>query len=48
MHKNALFLLENCKNLPALEDSLSEPLVSSGWGFAPRPTMASGGWGIRP
>jgi len=32
MHKNALFLLKNCKNRPALGASPSDPFVSGGWG----------------
>jgi len=34
MHKNALFLLKNCKNRPAPR---TKPPASGGWGFAPRP-----------
>jgi len=41
MHKNAFLLLKNCKNCPALA------LPAAG-GFAPRPPMASGGWGFCP
>jgi len=31
MHKNALFLLKNCKNRPALWVSLPNPLASGGY-----------------
>jgi len=33
MHKNALFLLKNCKNRPALGTSSTEPLTSGDGGI---------------
>jgi len=36
MHKNALFLLQNCKNRPALGTSPPDPLAFGGWRFAPK------------
>jgi len=61
MHKNALFLLKNCKNRPALGASPPDflylrclgalphdPQPPAAGGFAPRPQMASSGWGRAP
>jgi len=56
MHKNALFLLKNCKNLPAAflppgsgDWELCSKLPSSGGLVSPSdPPMASGGWELRP
>jgi len=38
MHKNALFLLKNCKSCPDLRDSSPDPLASGGWGLRPQIT----------
>jgi len=50
MHKNALFLLKNCKSRPLLwgapPPQIPLPLVTGG--FVLKPPMASGDWWIRP
>jgi len=49
MHKNALFLLKNCKkNFSLLEAPAPEPLASGDCGSFATRLPASDSWGIRP
>jgi len=47
MRKNALFLLKNCKNRPALWAPPQTPLPPAAGDFASKPPV-SGGWSLRP